>query len=60
PGVIDTEIHASGGQPNKPQEAPAKIPLGRIGTPEDIAEAILYLTEARFTTGALLDVDGGV
>ncbi|MGB7757389.1 MAG: SDR family NAD(P)-dependent oxidoreductase, partial [Salinisphaera sp.] len=41
PGVIDTEIHASGGQPNKPQEAPAKIPLGRIGTPEDIAEAIL-------------------
>ncbi|WP_423822029.1 SDR family oxidoreductase [Salinisphaera sp. SPP-AMP-43] len=60
PGVIDTEIHASGGQPNKPQEAPAKIPLGRIGTPEDIAEAILYLSEAQFTTGALLDVDGGV
>ncbi|MES1953791.1 SDR family oxidoreductase [Salinisphaera hydrothermalis] len=60
PGVIDTEIHASGGQPDKPQQAPAKIPLGRIGTPEDIAEAILYLTEAEFTTGAFLDVDGGV
>ncbi len=60
PGVIDTEIHASGGQPDKPQQAPAKIPLGRIGTPEDIAEAILYLAEAPFTTGALLDVDGGV
>lgn len=60
PGVVDTEIHASGGQPDKPREAPAKIPLGRIGTPEDIAEAILYLTEARFTTGAFLDVDGGI
>lgn len=60
PGVIDTEIHASGGQPDKPKQAPAGIPLGRIGTPEDIAEAILYLTEARFTTGAFLDVDGGV
>lgn len=60
PGVIDTEIHASGGQPDKPRQAPAKIPLGRVGTPEDIAEAILYLTEAQFTTGAFLDVDGGV
>ncbi|HET7313402.1 SDR family NAD(P)-dependent oxidoreductase [Salinisphaera sp.] len=60
PGVIDTEIHASGGQPDKPQKAPAGIPLGKIGTPEDIAEAILYLTEARFTTGAFLDVDGGI
>lgn len=60
PGVIDTEIHASGGQPDKPNQAAAQIPLGRVGTPEDIAEAILYLTEAEFTTGALLDVDGGV
>ncbi|RJS91077.1 SDR family oxidoreductase [Salinisphaera sp. Q1T1-3] len=60
PGVIDTSIHASGGQPDKPQEAPAGIPLGRIGTPEDIAEAVLYLAEAEFTTGAFLDVDGGV
>lgn len=60
PGVIDTEIHASGGQPDKPQQAAGRIPLGRIGTPEDIAEAILYLSEAEFTTGALLDVDGGV
>lgn len=60
PGVIDTEIHASGGQPDKPQKAAQGIPLGRIGTPEDIAEAILYLTQAEFTTGAFLDVDGGV
>lgn len=60
PGIIDTEIHASGGQPDKPEKAKSKIPLGRIGQPEDIAEAIMYLTEARFTTGAFLDVDGGV
>ena len=60
PGVVDTEIHASGGLPDKPKEAPAGIPLGRIGAPEDIAEAILYLARAEFTTGALLDVDGGV
>lgn len=60
PGVIDTEIHANNDQPDKPRQAAAGIPLGRIGTPEDIAEAILYLTEARFTTGAFLDVDGGV
>lgn len=60
PGVIDTGIHASGGQPDKPNQAAAKIPLGRIGTPAEVAEAILYLTEAAFTTGAVIDVDGGV
>lgn len=60
PGVVDTEIHASGGLPDKPEQAKSKIPLGRVGQPEDIAEAILYLTEAQFTTGAFLDVDGGV
>jgi len=60
PGVVDTEIHASGGQPDKPEQAKGSIPLGRVGEPEDIAEAILYLAEAQFTTGAFLDVDGGV
>lgn len=60
PGVVDTEIHASGGLPDKPNDAKAVIPLGRVGTPEDIAEAILHLAEGQFTTGALLDVDGGV
>lgn len=60
PGVIDTEIHASGGLPEKPEKAKAKIPLGRIGTPDEVAHAILYLAEAGFTTGAFLDVDGGV
>lgn len=60
PGVVDTEIHASGGLPDKPEKAKSVIPLGRVGQPEDIAEAILYLAEAQFTTGAFLDVDGGV
>ncbi len=60
PGVIDTEIHASGGLPEKPEKAKARIPLGRIGTPDEVAHAILYLAEAGFTTGAFLDVDGGV
>lgn len=60
PGVVDTEIHASGGQPDKPEQAKSAIPLGRVGQPEDIAEAIMYLTEAQFTTGAFIDVDGGV
>jgi len=60
PGVVDTEIHASGGLPDKPEQAKGSIPLGRVGEPEDIAEAILYLAEAPFTTGAFLDVDGGV
>ncbi|MES1923995.1 SDR family oxidoreductase [Salinisphaera sp. T31B1] len=60
PGVVNTEIHASGGLPDKPEQAKSAIPLGRVGEPEDIAEAIIYLAEARFTTGAFLDVDGGV
>ncbi|ERJ20445.1 glucose 1-dehydrogenase protein [Salinisphaera shabanensis E1L3A] len=60
PGVVDTDIHASGGLPDKPEQAKSSIPLGRVGQPEDIAEAILYLAEAKFTTGAFLDVDGGV
>lgn len=60
PGVVNTEIHASGGLPDKAEKAKSAIPLGRVGQPEDIAEAILYLSEAQFTTGAFLDVDGGV
>ena len=60
PGVVNTEIDASGGLPDKAEKAKSAIPLGRVGQPEDIAEAIMYLTEAQFTTGAFLDVDGGV
>ena len=60
PGVIRTTIHASGGNPDKPEVAGSVIPMGLIGEPEEIANGILWLAEAGFTTGALIDIDGGV
>ncbi|KAA0020463.1 SDR family oxidoreductase [Salinicola corii] len=60
PGVIRTTIHASGGNPDKPDVAGSVIPMGRIGEPEEIANGILWLAEAGFTTGAFVDIDGGV
>lgn len=62
PGVIDTEIHANGGNPDKVRAAANVIPLGRAGRPEEVAYGILWLAsdEASFVTGALLDIDGGV
>jgi NAD(P)-dependent dehydrogenase (short-subunit alcohol dehydrogenase family) len=61
PGVIDTEIHASGGQPGRARQLAASIPMQRPGTAEEVASAILWLlsTGAGYTTGALLDVGGG-
>jgi NAD(P)-dependent dehydrogenase (short-subunit alcohol dehydrogenase family) len=61
PGVIDTEIHASGGQPTKAADAAAAIPLGRPGRAEEIAESIAWLCSdaASYVTGAILDVSGG-
>lgn len=62
PGVVKTEIHASGGNPDKPEKSSASIPMGRAGEPLEIAHGILWLSgeEASFTTGARLDIDGGV
>jgi NAD(P)-dependent dehydrogenase (short-subunit alcohol dehydrogenase family) len=61
PGVIDTEIHASGGQPDRARRLAPQIPLGRPGTAEEVAEAIVWLlgAAASYTTGELLDVAGG-
>ena len=61
PGIIDTEIHASGGQPDRAQRLADRIPLARPGTADEIADAILWLLsdEATYVTGALLDVGGG-
>ena len=61
PGVIDTDIHASGGQPERARELASSIPMQRAGSAEEIAEAIVWLLSdaASYTTGALLDVSGG-
>lgn len=61
PGLIATEIHASGGLPNRARDLAPQIPMQRAGQAEEIAEAIIWLMSdnASYTTGALLDVAGG-
>lgn len=61
PGVIKTEIHASGGEPGRAERIGAGAPLGRAGEAEEIANAILWLAsdEASYVSGALFDVAGG-
>ncbi len=61
PGITDTEIHASGGQPDRAWALAGQIPMQRPGTADEIAQAILWLLSdaASYTTGALLDVGGG-
>lgn len=61
PGVINTSIHASGGEPNRIERVAPSIPLKRAGEPSEVASAILYLLseEASYITGAILDVSGG-
>jgi len=61
PGVILTDIHASGGEPDRPYKLGAMAPLGRPGTADEVGEAILWLLadESSYVTGAILDVAGG-
>ena len=61
PGIIDTDIHASGGQPDKARVQGPSAPLQRAGTAAEVAEAIVWLMsdKASYTTGVLLDVAGG-
>lgn len=61
PGVIDTEIHASGGQPDRAAQLRGIIPMKREGTAQEVADTILFLVsnEASYVTGAILDVSGG-
>lgn len=61
PGLIDTEIHASGGMPDRAFDLAASVPMKRPGSAEEVANAIVWLLsdEASYTTMALLDVSGG-
>ena len=61
PGFIYTDIHASGGEPNRVDRVKHGVPMKRGGHPEEVAKAILWLIsdEASFTTGAFIDVSGG-
>jgi NAD(P)-dependent dehydrogenase (short-subunit alcohol dehydrogenase family) len=60
-GHIYTELHASGGEPDRVERVKSQVPMGRGGRPEEVAHAILWLLsdEASYTTGALVDVAGG-
>ena len=61
PGVIDTEIHASGGLPNRARDMAPGIPMQRPGQAQEVADAVLYLlsSSASYVTGAILNVSGG-
>jgi len=61
PGLIDTEIHASGGEPDRAHRLAHTVPMKRVGSSEEIANAIVWLMsdEASYVTSAILDVSGG-
>jgi NAD(P)-dependent dehydrogenase (short-subunit alcohol dehydrogenase family) len=61
PGIIDTDIHASGGAPDRVSQMAPQLPIPRAGTPEEVARAILWLLsdEASYTTGTTVAVTGG-
>lgn len=61
PGIIDTEIHASGGDPDRVAKMRDMLPMKREGTADEVAEAIWWLLSdaASYTTGAVVDVTGG-
>lgn len=61
PGIIDTEMHASGGEPGRVERLASSIPIQRGGNADEVAAAILWLLsdEASYTTGSFIDVSGG-
>jgi NAD(P)-dependent dehydrogenase (short-subunit alcohol dehydrogenase family) len=61
PGLIDTDIHASGGEPDRAHRLAGNVPMKRVGTAEEIANAIVWLMsdDASYVTSAILDVSGG-
>jgi NAD(P)-dependent dehydrogenase (short-subunit alcohol dehydrogenase family) len=61
PGIIDTGIHASGGQPDRVARIGPAVPVGRAGTADEVAAAVTWLLsdEASYCTGSVLDIAGG-
>jgi NAD(P)-dependent dehydrogenase (short-subunit alcohol dehydrogenase family) len=61
PGVIDTDIHASGGQPERVAQMAAQLPMQRAGTAHEVAQAVVWLMSdaSSYTTGSIIDVTGG-
>jgi NAD(P)-dependent dehydrogenase (short-subunit alcohol dehydrogenase family) len=61
PGLIDTEIHATGGEPDRAHRLGAAVPLGRPGVPQEIGEAIVWLLSdaSSYASGAIIDIAGG-
>jgi NAD(P)-dependent dehydrogenase (short-subunit alcohol dehydrogenase family) len=61
PGIIDTDIHASGGQPERAKQMAPLVPMQRAGSAEEVAQAIAWLLSdaSSYTTGSIVDVTGG-
>ena len=61
PGLVETDIHASGGQPDRIARMRSSIPMGRPGKAEEVADAILYLLseQASYVTGTIMRISGG-
>jgi NAD(P)-dependent dehydrogenase (short-subunit alcohol dehydrogenase family) len=61
PGIIDTDIHASGGLPDRVKQTAPMVPMQRAGSAEEVAQAIVWLLseQSSYTTGAVIDVTGG-
>jgi NAD(P)-dependent dehydrogenase (short-subunit alcohol dehydrogenase family) len=62
PGTTLTDIHATAGEPGRPERIAPNIPMGRLGTPQEIAQAIVWLLspQASYITGTTLQVSGGL
>jgi NAD(P)-dependent dehydrogenase (short-subunit alcohol dehydrogenase family) len=62
PGTVNTGIHALAGDPGRPVRIAPRVPMGRVGEPEEIAEAVAWLVSgaASYATGAVLRVTGGL
>jgi NAD(P)-dependent dehydrogenase (short-subunit alcohol dehydrogenase family) len=61
PGIVRTDIHAAAGDAGRLERVAPRVPMGRVGEPEEVAEAIAWLLgdSCRYATGATLRVAGG-